>query len=59
MLPVTETIREKIVSETSAEEIRQVAIAEGMVNLRENAIIKLLDGTTTYQEVLRVTWEQL
>jgi type II secretory ATPase GspE/PulE/Tfp pilus assembly ATPase PilB-like protein len=30
-----------------------------MVTLRENAIKKLLDGTTTYEEVLRVTWEQI
>jgi len=30
-----------------------------MVTLRENAIKKLLGGETTYQEVLRVTWEQL
>jgi type II secretory ATPase GspE/PulE/Tfp pilus assembly ATPase PilB-like protein len=29
-----------------------------MVTLRENALIKLLAGETTYQEVLRVTWEQ-
>ena len=25
----------------------------------ENAIKKLLEGTTTYHEVLRVTWEQI
>jgi len=30
-----------------------------MVGLRENAIRKMLEGTTTYQEVLRVTWEQI
>jgi type II secretory ATPase GspE/PulE/Tfp pilus assembly ATPase PilB-like protein len=29
-----------------------------MVSMRENAIQKLLEGATTYQEVLRVTWEQ-
>jgi general secretion pathway protein E len=28
-----------------------------MISLRENAVKKLLDGETTYQEVLRVTWE--
>jgi len=32
---------------------------EGMVTLRENAIKKLLEGKTTYQEVLRVTWEHV
>jgi hypothetical protein len=29
-----------------------------MVTLRENAVRKLLNRETTYQEVLRVTWEQ-
>ena len=38
--------------------LRQEAIAQGMVTLRENAVEKLLQGITTYQEVLRVTWEQ-
>jgi len=33
-------------------------VEEGMVSLRENAIIKFLAGVTTYQEVMRVTWEQ-
>jgi general secretion pathway protein E len=38
--------------------LRQEAITQGMVTLRENAVEKLLQGVTTYQEVLRVTWEQ-
>ncbi len=59
VLPVTETIQGIITPETDIAAIRKAAIKEGMVTLRENAIKKLLDGTTTYQEVLRVTWEQL
>jgi len=39
--------------------IRQAACKEGMVTLRENAIKKMLDGETTYHEVIRVTWEQI
>jgi general secretion pathway protein E len=39
--------------------LRDQARKEGMITLRENAIKKLMDGKTTYQEVLRVTWEQL
>jgi type II secretory ATPase GspE/PulE/Tfp pilus assembly ATPase PilB-like protein len=30
-----------------------------MVDLRENAVKKMLDGETTYQEVIRVTWGQI
>ena len=59
VLPVTESIQEVIIPECDIAKIREVAIKEGMVNLRENAIKKLLDGTTTYQEVLRVTWEKM
>ena len=59
VLPVTEGIRKLIKPECDTEAIRNVARKEGMVTLRENAIRKLLDGRTTYQEVMRVTWEQL
>ena len=48
-----------ITPETDSDLIRDVAKREGMVTLRENAIKKLLEGETTYQEVLRVTWEQI
>ncbi|MBN2123435.1 MAG: type II/IV secretion system protein [Deltaproteobacteria bacterium] len=57
VLPVTESIKKLIVPETDAEVLRETAKKEGMVTLRENAVHKLLDGITTYQEVLRVTWE--
>ena len=40
---------------TNIENIRIRAKEEGMVTLRENAIQKMLDGVTTYEEVLRVT----
>jgi general secretion pathway protein E len=59
VLPVTEGIRKLIKPECDTEAIRDMARKEGMVTLRENAIRKLLDGRTTYQEVMRVTWEQL
>jgi general secretion pathway protein E len=58
VLPVTETIKDLIAREASADLIRQAACKEGMVTLRENAIKKMLNGDTTYQEVIRVTWEQ-
>lgn len=59
VLPITERIQEIINPETDIAMIRKIAREEGMVTLRENAIKKLLDGTTTYEEVLRVTWEQM
>ena len=59
VLPVTETVQRLITPESDIGMIRETARKEGMVTLRENAIKKLLDGTTTYEEVLRVTWEQI
>jgi len=59
VLPITESVQEMITPECDIAKLREVARKEGMVTLRENAIKKLLDGTTTYQEVLRVTWEQI
>jgi len=59
VLPITESIQDIIDPESDIRKIRESAQKEGMVTLRENAIKKLLDGTTTYQEVLRVTWEQI
>lgn len=59
VLSVTEPIKDLIVADSSADMIRQAACKEGMVTLRENAIKKMLDGETTYQEVNRVTWGQI
>jgi len=59
VLSVTDSIRDLIVQEVDADRIRQAACNEGMVTLRDNAIRKMLDGETTYQEVIRVTWGQI
>jgi general secretion pathway protein E len=59
VLPVTEAIKKMIIAETNVEAMREVAKKEGMITLRENAIKKLLEGETTYQEVLRVTWKPM
>jgi general secretion pathway protein E len=59
ILPVTEAVRKHVTSECDVELIRDTARKEGMVTLRENAVKKLMGGKTSYQEVLRVTWEQM
>jgi general secretion pathway protein E len=59
VLPFTDSLKRITTSETDTEALRIQARKEGMVTLRENAIKKLLEGVTTYQEVLRVTWEQM
>ncbi len=58
VLPFSESIRKLTTEVTDLTAIRDKATEEGMVSLRENAVNKLLTGVTTYQEVMRVTWEQ-
>jgi len=59
VLPVTEAVKKSITLESDVEAILDTAKKEGMITLRENAIKKLIDGETTYQEVLRVTWQPM
>jgi general secretion pathway protein E len=59
VLPYTEPIRKLTRPDTDMDAIMRQARKEGMVTLRENAVKKLMEGITTYQEVLRVTWEEL
>jgi general secretion pathway protein E len=56
LVPVNEAIRKLIKTETDTETLRAQAIKEGMYTLRQNAVKKLLEGKTTLEEVLRVTW---
>ena len=58
VLPFTDAVKKLTRAEADLEEIRTMAIKEGMVSLRENAVKKLVRGETTYEEVLRVTWEK-
>ncbi len=58
LMPYTPAIRELTTASADLEKIRSVSREEGMRTLREDAVKKMLQGETTYQEVLRVTWEQ-
>lgn len=55
VLPYTEAMRKVTTSHADPEAIRHSADTEGLVTLRENGIVKMLQGETTYQELLRVT----
>jgi general secretion pathway protein E len=57
MLRITDAVKNLVASSVDLEAIRAQVLKDGMVSLRENAINKLLQGETTYQEILRVTWE--
>lgn len=58
LMPFSDTLRQMTTESADVHKIRNKAREEGMRTLRESAVEKLLQGITTYQEVLRVTWEQ-
>ncbi|MGD9083139.1 MAG: GspE/PulE family protein, partial [Desulfobacterales bacterium] len=58
VIPYSESLKKMTTANADFKAIAAQAKEEGMITLRENALIKLLAGETTYQEVLRVTWEQ-
>jgi general secretion pathway protein E len=57
MVMITDEVRTNILRNSDSNTIKRVAKADGMVNLREDGARKVLTGTTTVEEVLRVTHE--
>ncbi|MBR2876899.1 MAG: Flp pilus assembly complex ATPase component TadA [Clostridia bacterium] len=53
-LQVTNEMRDLIIRRASAAEIKELAVKQGMHTLRQEGIDKILDGTTSVEEVLRV-----
>ncbi len=57
VLPVSERISRLILERQSAAEIEKAAKEEGMITLKQDGYQKVLDGTTTIEEVLRTAEE--
>ena len=55
VMPVTEELRAVILRGAQTAEIREIAQKTGMKTLRQAGLLKVLEGTTTVEEVLRVT----
>lgn len=58
ILAYTRELKQLTTGKASLGDMRQTARKQGLRSLRENGIAKMLEGQTTYQEILRVTWEQ-
>jgi len=56
LLDLTDRIREMILDKRPASEIRKAAREEGMRFLRESAIERVMEGSTTLREVNKVTF---
>jgi type IV pilus assembly protein PilB len=55
VMDITDELRELILVGASALELRRKAIEEGMITLRGSGLIKVKEGVTTIEEVLRET----
>jgi general secretion pathway protein E/type IV pilus assembly protein PilB len=58
MMPVSDDIREKILTRASSGEIRKIAIEQGMSSLREDGWRLIREGRTTMDEVFRMTKDE-
>jgi type IV pilus assembly protein PilB len=55
VMDMTDRLREMVASAVTASELRRIAIEEGMVTLRRSGLMKVADGVTTFEEVVRET----
>ena len=54
VLAVTEDIERLVVDHGHSEDLKKVAVAQGMLTLRQAGIIQVANGLTSMEEVLRV-----
>lgn len=57
VIPVTEAIAQLILKRAPASEIDAAARREGMITMKQDGYLKVLEGVTTIEEVLRVAQE--
>jgi type IV pilus assembly protein PilB len=59
MIPMSRELRKLVFDSANEDEIREAAMKNGMVTLRDAGNERVLDGTTSIEEVLRSTVEDL
>lgn len=57
VIPVTEKIGRLTMERASASDIEKQAVEEGMIRMKQDGYLKVLEGITTIEEVLRVAQE--
>lgn len=57
LMIINDVIQNLILKTSDSNAIKQKAIEQGMVNLRQNGAQKVLEGITTVEEVFRVTYQ--
>jgi len=54
VMVMSEEIRRQVVERYSSEDIKKTALAQGMLTLREDGLVKVAQGKTTLEELFRV-----
>ncbi|MBI2890327.1 MAG: type IV-A pilus assembly ATPase PilB [Nitrospirae bacterium] len=55
LMQMTDAVRELVLQGAPATEVKRQAVRDGMKTLRQTALMRLQEGTTSVEEVLRVT----
>lgn len=58
VLTISPAIRQLVLAKASSDQIEKQALSEGLINLYQSGIEKLLEGVTTVQELFRVTMSE-
>jgi type IV pilus assembly protein PilB len=59
MIPMAKDLRKLVYNNANEDEIRESAVNNGMINLRDAGLERVFDGTTSIEEILRSTVEDL
>lgn len=54
VMPISEKIGKMVVEKASDKEIQRLAMEEGMLTMKQDGYVKVLEGITTMEEVVRV-----
>ena len=54
VMPVSEKLSKLIIEKAAAAEIQKQAMDEGMLTMKQDGYVKVLEGITTMDEVVRV-----
>jgi type IV pilus assembly protein PilB len=56
VMPIDKSMKTAILECASSVEIKKIAMDSGMITLRDHGMIKVKEGLTTLEEVVRVTF---
>jgi type IV pilus assembly protein PilB len=57
VLAMTKEMEELVTKGPTTSEVQDLAISQGMITMAQDGILKVLEGSTTIEEVERVTEE--